>query len=48
MRFQALAADPELVDKHYREMPEEVRRDNDLINNKMGVDSPQLPGAGRR
>ncbi len=48
MRFASLEADPELVDRHYREMPEEVRRDNDLINNKAGVDSPLLPGAVRR
>jgi glutathione S-transferase len=29
-------------------MPEEVRRDNDRINNEAGLDSPLLPGALRR
>ncbi len=45
MRFRSLEADPAIVEKHYREMPEIVRRKNDLINNELGVDSPLLPDA---
>jgi glutathione S-transferase len=48
MRFASLAADADVVARHYRDMPEEVRRENDLINNELGVDSPLLPGAIRR
>ena len=48
MRFAAREADPALVKRHYEAMPEDVRRDNDLINNEKGVDSPLLPGALRR
>ena len=33
---------------HYEVMPDEVRRDNDRINNEKGLDSPLLPGAVRR
>ena len=45
MRFAAREADPALVKRHYEAMPEDVRRDNDLINNEKGVDSPLLPAA---
>jgi glutathione S-transferase len=45
MRFRALEADPAVVEKHYADMPETVRRKNDLINNELGVDSPLLPDA---
>ena len=45
MRFRALEADPAVVNKHYEDMPEIVRRKNDLINNEMGVNSPLLPDA---
>jgi glutathione S-transferase len=48
MRFVTLAADPMVRKQHYAEMPEETRRDNDLINNEHGLDSPLLPGALRR
>jgi len=45
MRYRAREADPAVVEQHYREMPETVRRKNDLINNELGVDSPLLPDA---
>ncbi len=45
MRHLLIEADPELLKTHYAAMPEEVRRDNDAINNKLGLDSPLLPGA---
>lgn len=45
MRFGSLEADPAVVKKHYQDMPEIVRRRNDLINNEKGVDSPLLPDA---
>ncbi|NKB49933.1 MAG: hypothetical protein GKS02_11315 [Alphaproteobacteria bacterium] len=45
MRYRFLEADPAVVEQHYRDMPETVRRKNDLINNEMGVDSPLLPDA---
>jgi glutathione S-transferase len=48
MRFVIREADPATIKKHYDAMPDEVRRDNDLINNEKGVDSPLLPGAVRR
>ncbi len=48
MRFVIREADPAIIKKHYETMPDEVRRDNDLINNEKGVDSPLLPGAVRR
>jgi glutathione S-transferase len=48
MRFVTLEADPATLKKHYDAMPEEVRRDNDRINNEAGLDSPLLPGALRR
>jgi len=48
MRFVIREADPETVQRHYAAMPDEVRRDNDLINNELGVDSPLLAGAVRR
>jgi glutathione S-transferase len=48
MRHITLAADPERLKAHYAAMPEEVRRDNDLVNNEKGLDSPLLPGALRR
>lgn len=48
MRHLMLTMDPALLKKHYAAMPEEVRRDNDLINNQHGLDSPLLPGALRR
>src|SRR5476651_2358817 len=48
MRFVIREADPATIKKHYDAMPDEVRRDNDLINNEKGVESPLLPGAVRR
>lgn len=48
MRFVIQQADPETIKRHYAAMPDEVRRDNDLINNEKGLDSPLLPGAVRR
>ncbi len=45
MRFGSLEADPAVVQKHYEDMPEIVRRKNDLVNNETGVDSPLLPDA---
>lgn len=45
MRFGSQQADPEVVKRHYAEMPEETRRNNDLINNEKGIDSPLLPPA---
>jgi glutathione S-transferase len=48
MRFVIAEVDPETIKKHYAVMPDEVRRDNDLINNEKGLDSPLLPGAIRR
>jgi glutathione S-transferase len=48
MRFVIQEVDAETVRKHYAAMPDEVRRDNDLINNEKGLDSPLLPGAVRR
>ncbi len=48
MRHLMATADPERLAVHYAAMPEEVRRDNDLVNNKYGLDSPLLPGALRR
>ena len=48
MRHLLIEADPELLKTHYGAMPEEVRRDNDAINNKLGLNSPLLPGAIRR
>jgi glutathione S-transferase len=48
MRFVIQEADSATIKKHYAAMPDEVRRDNDLINNDMGLDSPLLPGAIRR
>lgn len=48
MRHLMVKMDPELLKKHYAAMPEEVRRDNDLINNQQGLDSSLLPGALRR
>lgn len=45
MRFRALEADPAVVEQHYADMPETIRRNNDLINNELGVDSPILPDA---
>jgi len=45
MRFGSLEADPAVVKKHYQDMPEIVRRKNDLINNEQGIDSPLLPDA---
>ena len=48
MRFTMRDVDPAVLKTHYEVMPEETRRDNDLINNKMGLDSPLLPGALRR
>ncbi len=47
-RHLMLTADPVRVAAHYAAMPEEVRRDNDLVNNEKGLDSPLLPGALRR
>jgi glutathione S-transferase len=48
MRHLMVTADPEKLRVHYAAMPEDVRRDNDLVNNKMGLDSPLLPGALHR
>lgn len=48
MRHLMIDADPEKLKVHYTTMPEETRRDNDLINNKYGLESPLLPGALRR
>ncbi len=48
MRHLMATADPERLKVHYAQMPEEVRRDNDLVNNAKGLDSPLLPGALRR
>jgi glutathione S-transferase len=48
MRFVIQEADPAVIKRHYEAMPDKVRRDNDLINNEKGVDSPLLPGAVRR
>ena len=48
MRFTMMQIDPTVVKKHYEAMPEEVRRDNDRINNERGLESPLLPGALRR
>ena len=48
MRHLMLTVDPEKLKTHYAAMPEEVRRDNDLVNNEKGLDSPLLPGALRR
>ena len=48
MRFVTLATDPAELKRHYEAMPEETRRDNDRINNELGLDSPLLPGALRR
>ncbi|MCC6775484.1 MAG: glutathione S-transferase family protein [Hyphomicrobiales bacterium] len=48
MRHVTLAADPEVLKRHYQAMPEETRRDNDRINNEHGLASPLLPGALRR
>lgn len=45
MRFRALEADPAVVEQHYADMPETIRRKNDLINNEFGVESPILPDA---
>ena len=48
MRHLMLNVDPVRLKAHYAAMPEEVRRDNDLINNEKGLESPLLPGALRR
>ena len=48
MRHLMLTVDPAKLRAHYAAMPEEVRRDNDLVNNEKGLDSPLLPGALRR
>jgi glutathione S-transferase len=48
MRFVIQEADPATIRRHYEAMPDEVRRDNDRINNEKGVESPLLPGAIRR
>lgn len=48
MRFVMQEADPATIKRHYEAMPDEVRRDNDLVNNEKGLDSPLLPGAVRR
>ena len=48
MRHLMLTVDPAKLKAHYAAMPEEVRRDNDLVNNEHGLDSPLLPGALRR
>jgi glutathione S-transferase len=48
MRFVMQDADPAIIKRHYEAMPDAVRRDNDLINNEKGLDSPLLPGAIRR
>lgn len=47
MRFGSLEADPAVVKQHYEDMPEETRRNNDLINNEQGIESPLLPPAIR-
>lgn len=39
------AAGQEAVDQYYREMQEEVRRRNDLVNIEHGLESPLLPDA---
>ncbi len=48
MRHLMLTMDPARLKTHYAAMPEDVRRDNDLVNNEHGLDSPLLPGALRR
>ena len=48
MRHLMLTADPAKLKAHYAAMPEEIRRDNDLVNNEKGLESPLLPGALRR
>jgi glutathione S-transferase len=48
MRHLMLSVDPDRLKAHYAAMPEEVRRDNDLINNEKGLNSPLLTGALRR
>ncbi|CAN0395220.1 unnamed protein product, partial [Phaeothamnion confervicola] len=48
MRHLMLTMDPARLEVHYAAMPEEVRRDNDLVNNEKGLESPLLPGALRR
>jgi glutathione S-transferase len=48
MRHLMADADPAILKLHYEVMPDEVRRDNDRINNEKGLDSPLLPGAIRR
>ena len=48
MRHLMLKVDPDRLKVHYAAMPEETRRDNDLVNNEKGLDSPLLPGALRR
>ena len=48
MRHLMLTADPAKLKAHYAAMPEEIRRDNDLVNNEKGLASPLLPGALRR
>lgn len=45
MRHVMLKEDPKLIEEHYKAMPEQTRRENDKINNEMGVESPLLPGA---
>lgn len=47
VRHDVLKADPETRDQHYRDMPEDVRRENDRINLEKGLESPLLPGAVR-
>jgi glutathione S-transferase len=48
MRYATMKADPAVVKRHYHDMPDDVRRENDLINIDKGVDSPLLPGALKR
>lgn len=48
MRHLMLDVDPARLELHYAQMPEETRRDNDLVNNAHGLASPLLPGALRR
>jgi glutathione S-transferase len=48
VRYVTLQADPAVVKKHYEDMPEDLRRDNDKVNTEKGVDSPLFPGALRR
>ncbi len=48
MRYIMQGADPGIVKLHYEAMPDAVRRENDLINNEKGLDSPLLPGAIQR